>query len=434
LSTAPTSTLPAPLPDMIGPTSIIRSLRTILNAPGEPRLYSVASVPNAMQSVAGAEMAGHTGAMGETWHDAAASAVGECVERYCCAVQPDDLLVATAAELGDEAVPLDDFQLFAQEQYAHPDFPFPRQHADLPITWVETARLSDGARRWVPACLVHIPYVPRLAGDTDMLALSVSSGQACHSDRTLAVLSGLYEVVERDAFMLTWVRRLTPTRLRVQDHPGLAAWARRYVEGSSLTFEVYRLPSDIDLPTVLCVARGTTVDGPFACVGASCRLDEVEAVRKAMVEAAQGAVWVRDLVDTLPDWRPTEHYTNVRDFPDHVRLYALPHMLEHLDFLAAGPQDDVRTTPAGPPDVALSTALQRVRAVGLEPLVCDLTTRDVRDAGLHVVRVLVPASVQLYAVHGLPTFGSARLTTVPEALGATDEVHRQYNPVPHPFP
>ena len=77
---------------MVGPTSIVRAVRTILNAPGEPRLFSVASVPNSLTSIAGAEMAGHTGAMAETWEQAAASAIGECVERYCCAVQPPNLL------------------------------------------------------------------------------------------------------------------------------------------------------------------------------------------------------------------------------------------------------------------------------------------------------------------------------------------------------
>lgn len=429
------STIPESLQAMTGPMSIVRAVRTILNAPGEPRLFSVASIPNSFERIAGTEMAGHTGAMSETWTDAAASAIGECVERYCCAVQPDDLLVATAAELGGTALSLDDFQLFSERQYAHQSFPFARQDAELPITWVPAKRLRDGQPHHVPACLVYIPYTPYLPDHTDLLALSVSSGQACHSDRPTAVLSGLYEVVERDAFMLTWARRLAPTRLRIEDDEPLATWLSDYFDGSSLTFDAFRLPSDIDIPTVLCVAKGTSDAGAFACVGAACRLAERAAVQKAVIEAAQGAVWVRDLIATLPTWRPEPDYANVRDFSDHVRLYGLPEMLEHLDFLYAGPSDAVAADPppagAGP---ALEQCLERVETVGLEPLVIDITTRDVADAGLHVVRVLVPGSVQLYAVHGLPTFGCARYDTVPAKLGFTDPIHRTFNPIPHPFP
>lgn len=420
---------------MVGPTSIVRAVRTILNAPGEPRLFSVASVPNSLTSIAGAEMAGHTGAMAETWEQAAASAIGECVERYCCAVQPPNLLTAPARQLGEGALLVDDFELFDERQYAHPQFPFARHTEDLPMTWVPAARIRDGEPRFVPACLVYIPYVPRLVEHSDMVALSVSSGQACHSDADLALLSGLYEVIERDAFMLTWVRRLPPTRLNYRDDPVVGPWFDRYFADSSLTFDVFRLRSDIAVPSVLCVARGIHHQGPFACVGASCRLDESEAVRKAIVEAAQGAVWVRDLIDTKPHWEHGPDYANVRDFEDHVRLYGDPGMLEHLDFLYVDEWDGLAPAPTVTGLRAQrEQVLDCLEAVGLQALVVDITTRDVADAGLVVLRVLIPGSVQLYSVHGLPNFGARRYHTVPPRLGFDADIHRSYNPVPHPFP
>jgi ribosomal protein S12 methylthiotransferase accessory factor len=419
---------------MVGPTSIVRSVRTILNAPGEPRLFSVASVPSSTEPILGADVAGSTGAMAETWEEAAVAAIGECVERYCCAVQPADLRVATAREVGDEALTIDDLEIYDPRQYDHPRFPFARQVPDLPVTWAPTESLVDGHRRLVPACLVYIPYVPRLPDSTDMLALSVSSGQACHSERTLALLSGICEVIERDAFMITWMRRIPATRLRIEDDPELAPWFAEFFGGSSLDMRVYRLASDIAVPTILCVARGVSEAGPFACVGASTRPVERDAVRKAVVEAAQGAVWVRDLIRTLPDWEPGADYRNVRDFPDHVRLYGMPEMVHHLDFLDDGGTDAVAAGPR--PDVAaqVQACVDAVTAVGLEPYVTDITSREVAECGLHVVKVMIPGTAQLYAMHGLPHLGSRRYTTVPQALGLDGEVHRTFNPVPHPFP
>lgn len=429
------SMLPDALQMMTGPTSIVRAVRTILNAPGEPRLFSVASIPNSFARIAGSDMAGQTGAMSETWIDAASGAVGECVERYCCAVQPDDLVVATAEELGEQALCLDEFELFSERQYEHPSFPFARQTPTLPITWAVGKRLRDGQPQLVPACLIYIPYVPFLPAHTDMLALSVSSGQACHSDRTLAVLSGLYEVVERDAFMITWARRLFPTRVAYGDDEQIAQWMSKFFDGSSLTFDVFRLPSDIEIPTILCVAKGNSDAGPFACVGAACRLQERDAVMKAVTEAAQGAVWVRDLIATRPDWRPEPDFVNIRDFSDHVRLYGLPEMLNNLDFLYEGPIGSLEggSLPTDPL-AALEVCRQRVEAVGLDPIVFDITTDDVGAAGLSVVRVLIPGTAQLYAVHGLPTYGCSRYATVPKKLGFTDSIHQTFNPDPHPFP
>src|SRR6218665_682671 len=101
------------LDQFVGSTSIVRSLRTILNEPGEPRLFSLASAPNSFLEISWVGMAGSTEAMAETWEKAAISAGGGCVERYCCAVQPPDLICGSAADLGARAYQLETFEWFA---------------------------------------------------------------------------------------------------------------------------------------------------------------------------------------------------------------------------------------------------------------------------------------------------------------------------------
>src|SRR6218665_763067 len=167
------------LDQFVGSTSIVRSLRTILNEPGEPRLFSLASVPNSFLEISGVEVAGRRGGMAETWENAAMSAVGECVERYCCAGQPPDLIFASAAELGARAYPLGTFELFAEQQYSHPDFPFVRQTESLSIPWVEMTRLSDGEKRYVPACLIYIPYTPVRGDGQGRLVIRIATWPSC---------------------------------------------------------------------------------------------------------------------------------------------------------------------------------------------------------------------------------------------------------------
>jgi ribosomal protein S12 methylthiotransferase accessory factor len=68
-------------------------------------------------------------------------------------------------------------------------------------------------------------------------------------------------------------------------------------------------------------------------------------------------------------------------------------------------------------------------------LLADVTTPDVRDLGLSVVRAVVPGSHPLFMGHALRARGGRRLWEVPQRLGhrgispATGD-----NPAPHPYP
>jgi ribosomal protein S12 methylthiotransferase accessory factor len=300
-----------------GNLGIVRHVRRILNGPGMPRIHSASSIINSIATYNHSEMVGHTGAVGFTWEQAAIGAVGECLERYCCAVYNHaDLRYASARELGPGAVGMDRFELYTERQQAHPQFPFPRWHADLPIHWVPGRSLLDGGDRWVPASLTYIPYVPsnQPGRQADLLALAVSSGQACHTDPDAALLSGLCEVIERDAFMLVWSKKLSVPRLDVSGDAELSALFDRYFACPGLAFHLFDLTLDVPVPTVLCIAEGQSARGPYLCVGAACRPNYRDAVVKAWMEAAQGLIWAHSLIDSKPDWRPEPDFLNVRDF------------------------------------------------------------------------------------------------------------------------
>jgi len=66
----------------------------------------------------------------------------------------------------------------------------------------------------------------------------------------------------------------------------------------------------------------------------------------------------------------------------------------------------------------------------------DLTPVDLREAGLHVVRVLAPRLCQLDVDHGLRALGCERLYRAAFAAGLTEAplAYDDVNPLPHPFP
>jgi ribosomal protein S12 methylthiotransferase accessory factor len=423
---------------VMGRLGLVRAVKQILREPGEPRLFSASSVAARTGFFARNDIQGHCGAIGFTWPEAATGAIGECIERYCCGqYEWGDLVFATQDELGPAAIGMDTFALYTPKQYAHPDFPFAQWRASEPIWWAPGWSLVTRERRYVPAALVYVPYEPRNRDKpTDFVALAVSSGQACHTDPTRALVTGLCEVIERDAFMIVWLRKLVPQRVDYMADPELRAIYDRYFAGSALTFHIFDITLDIRVPTMLCIVEGTSARGPFIATGAATRPTERAAIVKALLEGAQDVVWVRDLIKRKPHWRPDPDFMNVRDFEDHVRLFCEPYMVPHVDFLlgSTGSRPVAADRACPSPAHELQHCVAEVEQHGFDVVVVDTTSPEIAEVGFCVPKVFIPGTVQLTAIHGLPAVGCPRLFDVPARIGYRGPIFDGINPIPHPFP
>jgi ribosomal protein S12 methylthiotransferase accessory factor len=99
------------------------------------------------------------------------------------------------------------------------------------------------------------------------------------------------------------------------------------------------------------------------------------------------------------------------------------------------PFDSLPSPGTGNPAADLDLVVERIAATGHRPLAVDITPVDVAQAGLTVVRALVPGYHPLIMGYPIRAKGGRRLWSVPQALGypgidpATGD-----NPLPHPFP
>src|SRR5690606_37314943 len=90
------------------------------------------------------------------------------------------------------------FDVFDAATRARPGFPYGPIRSDAPRSWVWGWSLTCGAPRLVPAARVFAPFTP-LTPD-DHVDGPVVSGFATDNTLTEATLSGLLEVIDRDAF------------------------------------------------------------------------------------------------------------------------------------------------------------------------------------------------------------------------------------------
>jgi ribosomal protein S12 methylthiotransferase accessory factor len=306
-----------PLDSLVSPyVGLVRGIQDVLSGPEDVRLATVWCESAFPHSLTG-------GGSGPTEARARAAAIGEVAERYAaCVVDPDALVVASARELGPRAVDPARFALFSDRQYASKGFPYVRFDRNTRLSWIEGAALPGGEPAWLPAQLVH------LAGHEHEppLCRTTSSGLACHDTHAGAALAALLELLERDAFMITWKARLSWPALEWRRDEGLSAFESSVLRPTGLHFRALDLSAFWDVPIVAAVVRGRTAVG----VGAAAAATAERAATKALDEAVRVHTWAHALARA---GLPSPAADDVREFDDHVRFYADARNVARVDFL-----------------------------------------------------------------------------------------------------
>ncbi|MBW5484275.1 TOMM precursor leader peptide-binding protein [Streptomyces bambusae] len=323
-------------------------------------------------------------------------------------------------------------------------------HPDLELDWVHGWSLT---RRRPLAVPEHVAYwdVP---GDGPRVVYESSNGCGLGNSPQEAALYGLFEVAERDAFLMAWYAATPLRRVAVPaDDPVTAQLADR---AALVGYELLLLDAtnDLGIPAVVAVCRyrGSRPDAPRAFLAAGAHHDPLAAIRSAVAEVvtnvheaphrALAAGGPRDPRRLRP---MLERPDLVRSLDDHVGLNTLPEAQPRLEFLFA-PSPAVpwqEAWPGAPAPVTDLTALltstvRRLAGLGLEVVAVRQDEHGVRAGlGLHCAKVIVPGTLPMTFGHlNRRTHGLPRLLEVPALLGRTDRIphHDELALHPHPFP
>jgi ribosomal protein S12 methylthiotransferase accessory factor len=422
-------------------TGIIRWLSEIPIEPGEPEVFNFSAKMSDSSRYHPVGCYDTNGGAGLTRDAAFYAALGEAVERYCCSVYfPDCLSLGSYRDVARRMRALHPREIALFHPAQRDKIRYAWFTEDTTLSWTEGRSLTANEPILIPACLVFIPYFPfsRHKGEV-AIASSISTGQACALTLGQALLGGLYEIVERDAFMISWLNRLPLPRLDIASSPIVSRIFRERFQREHLEYSLFQMATDIEIPAVLCMMIDRSHDSPLISFGGAANLDAEKATVKALVEAAQTREWAKFLGMSSKPVIIENDYSNIDDFDKHVFLYAYGDMMQAIEFLLDSPKEiPLReigdgTAPAGAEE--LQRALAAVEAKCYEIMVVDLTTPDVRQCGYNVVKVLIP---QLQAMEGDYThryLGGSRLYEVPAKLGFVGaSSYETLNPFPHPYP
>lgn len=362
---------------------------------------------------------------GYTAVDAMIGAVGEALERYSAArVDSQRLRRASLEELeceGESALEPGLLSGYADDQYGQPGFPFARVASKQSIDWIRGTSLVTGEQVWVPALPTYLDF-PAPCGEH--FTQVTSSGLAAGSSFEDAARRATLELIERDAFMLTWLTRRSATRIELGNNvdPRL----RQVIQELALLgadCRAYLLHNEFDVPVVLTLALGDGEQWPGATAALGCDLDPLAALTKSVLEQAHVGAYVRQLVFDEGEHAPAEH-NDVHDLMDHALFYAPASRREAFDFLERSAERACTDHWQHPVANRLDACIPRLRAAQMDVALVDVTSPDVRSSPYRVVRAVGERFQQIDFGYHHRRLGNPRL----RALTSPG-----VNPWPHPL-
>ncbi|MEV4613547.1 TOMM precursor leader peptide-binding protein [Kitasatospora sp. NPDC049258] len=387
------------------------------------------------------------------YRSARTTAVLEALERYA-GFRPSSrrtVVRGSHRELAATAVHPPSFGLHPDPVAGGPERPYRRYHDDLELDWVWGYSFARAAPVLVPESYA---YYGVHHGDPARRPFvhEVSNGCALGGSLEEAILHGLFELAERDAFLMTWYARMAVPRVDLagaRDRT-LPLLAERIEHQLGYRVRAFDTTLEHGLPSVWVMAVDATPSPERARVmcAAGAHPDPERALAAALLELAPGVAWQSAgfAQDRERAAAMVADPSLVRAMPDHALQATHPDAWSRFAFLD-GDQEArpiaeafggaARRTPGSDLRAELDHWAGRYLGTGLDVIAVDQTTPEQRLGGFHCAKVIVPGLLPMTfghanrRVHGLP-----RVRSVPALLGYASQplADTDLNPHPHPFP
>ena len=318
---------------------------------------------------------------------------------------------------------------------------------------------SLSSREKVHIPLQHVQWGPNYAqgmfgADTYRISPKTTSGAGGGFTLTDATLSGLCELVERDGFLIYWLNRLSPRRIRI-DEQDPQVFTPRFLDVyrslSDRGYEVHLLDTttDIHVPSIACLILTPLSDGrKSVSVTGKCHPDPYRALELAVLEhiGVLNKPLKEDNIIAVSDPAYVPFADRKIGKNERVNMWRSGRMTDNIGFFLSGKEiaftEWANKFPSAPADQesALSCVLdefarmEKESGKAYEVFRYNVRHHILNELEYHVVKVVVPALMPLYLTETGAPLDSVRLREVPKKLGYIPARIDAYNPLPHPFP
>jgi ribosomal protein S12 methylthiotransferase accessory factor len=354
----------------------------------------------------------------------------EAVERYSNMVADDSRFTwSTYNEIKKIAIDPQDMGLYLDETYDKVKR-ISKYSPDAEIPWIKGQDLYSGKPVFIAADFVHYPAIR-----SKPIVLESSNGASAHTDIVQAILNGLYELIERDAFLTMWLNKIPMPILDIKTLPNDFSKSIRLIRDHDMSVKLVDLTNDSCVPTVMAVCYNNNPDKyPAVEVGTATHVEPERAVQKALFEMETG------LIHNLEeDERKILEEDQITAIYEHAIYYLNPKKRKYWEFMISSKQTSKLSNFVGKvlkdQNAVLMEIVKHFHTLGRRVVYVDITPPDIRSLGLVAVKVFVTGFQPMYsgkivrlnldrlhqsAEYVLKNIGAARLDT-------------EINTAPHPL-
>lgn len=276
-------------------------------------------------------------------------------------------------------------------------------------------------------------YIP---GDT-RIGYSTSNGLACGYSYNKAVEKAIYELIERDAFMIMWLNQLKFPILKLEFEDN--CWLSKTLNNlNSTNYRAYTyiLDNDTGVSTCLTATLNVKKGSPLVSFGSSTNLDLNKAIEKSVIESLYGLCSLLQSEKNNINIEFKEGKPLIKDFNDHALLYKNPDRYKYISFLIEGENNRKKYRYHNSYDYGddnLGKLIALLKRKGYEIIIIDLIPEEFRKLGFWVVKAMIPEFIGI-SLGDWVFKGGRRVYEVPEKIGFKRKREDELNPELHPFP
>lgn len=356
---------------------------------------------------------------GRTWMQAKASALCEAIERYSCTYQGNEpYITGNFKQLGPAAIHPNRCMNYSDDQYMNRDkinetcskfysmIPVPFDESQ-DMHWTPLYSLTQQDFKYLPSCFCYPQYPVK--DERNLFCYPDTNGNAAGNSPEEAILQSFLELIERDSIALWWYNRLQKPAVDLAGfNDPYFNRLEEYYKSLNRNIYVLDITSDLGIPAFAAVSYRLNDDKPEIIFGFGAHVEAKIAVDRALTELNQmlPVVNIPDSLRSAGEYRVKDpsflHWLSTATLENHP--YFLP--LENIPSKKAADYSMLCN-----PNVydSLNFCVGLAAKNGLETLVLDMTRPD---AGLHVVKVVVPG-----LRHFWRRLAPGRLYDVPVKMG-----------------
>lgn len=367
-------------------------------------------------------------------NEAVLKALAEAIERYnnFAFFNKAVSFAGSYPKLKRNAINPKRFMFFSDKQLRQNDYKKFRIDDYSFFRWTEMKSLNTNESCLVPCQVIYLSYRP--AKKEPAIYPSISTGVAGHFKLDSAILGGIYEVIERDAFMIYYLNKLKPKRYDLSSSNNgkikkLLETSQRY----KLKIFSLDIRTDLPIPAVASVVVDESGFSKAVSVGLKSHLDIESAIIGSINEAFHTRTWIRESYIQNPTSISKTELIKNSTIKNRGLFWYSPKSIPRLNFFINN-LDLVRIRSTNI-DLSVQNQLRILRKAlkdkGHKIYYKDITSKYFKDIAFKVVKVLIPGMQPVYLNEKYPLQGGGRLHSVPSSLGYKNT--GKLNTYPHPF-